>query len=125
MAGMSIASPNVLTLLGELFHTLDMENPPWRQRLTAAIEADPRSMNRISLDAGFARNHVGQFINDEKGPKIDTLLKLCRTLNVSPTYILLGYHLDHLSEQILQLLLQAPVEEREALLALLRARLRP
>jgi transcriptional regulator with XRE-family HTH domain len=124
-AGKSTAHQNVRALLSDLFDSLDMPNPPWRQRLIAAIKADGRSPNRLSLDSGMSRNHVGQFLNDEKGPKIDTLLRICRTLNVSPTFILLGFDIDPASEQILELLSRATPEQRQTLLAFLRAQLRP
>lgn len=63
----------------------------WYSRLLEAIEADPRSLKKISADIGHGVNYIQQMIKDEKEPGSDKLAKLLDTLGQEAAlYVMTG-----------------------------------
>lgn len=63
----------------------------WYSRLLEAIEADPRSMKRLSSDIGRGPNYIQQMINDGKEPGSDKLAKLLDALGPDAAlYVMTG-----------------------------------
>jgi len=94
----------------------------WRERLIAAVDADPRSDRAISLAAGLGPNFVNELRRQDKEPGVKKVLKLARELNVSLTHLFLGRAATPEDDEFFELLGAASEAERESLLALLRAR---
>jgi hypothetical protein len=72
------------------------------QRLREAIDADGRSDSAISTAAGFTRSYVSHIFNQGADPSVESLLKLCATLDVSPAYILTGAQVTPEGERLLK-----------------------
>ena len=96
-----------------------MANEPWRIRLKAAFEADGRSMNAVSLAAECAPNYLQGILAGDKEPGLARFMRLCRAMNVSPTYILTGSEVSPDTEEVMAALEKNP-SKRAAILALLR-----
>lgn len=94
----------------------------WRERLLAAVDADPRSDRAISLKAGLGPNFLNNLRNNETEPGIKKVLKLAQELNVSLAALFLGQETTPEDEEFLTLLQSASSAERDGLLTLLRAR---
>ena len=90
----------------------------WRARLQAALDKDGRSMRDVSLAAKLSAGYVHGILRDGKEPTLDRFIRICRALNVSATYVLLGAQVSPEAEQIVRLLEDRP-EQRDAILALL------
>jgi transcriptional regulator with XRE-family HTH domain len=76
-------------------------------------------MRSASLRAGLGHNYIHGILKEDKDATVDRLLAICKALNVSPAFILLGQTAPPEVEELL-LLMQANPERREAILALLR-----
>lgn len=99
-----------------------MEEPAWRIRLLAAIDADRRSDNAISEETdGVGRNFVGQFRNDRKMPGVDNFLALCDALNVSPIYIITGLNITSDDQEMIRIYSRLRDEPRAHFLRFLRS----
>lgn len=109
-----------LTVCYEIAAMVMMED--WRERLLAAVDADPRSDRAISLKAGLGANFVNQLRNSATEPGIKKVLRLAAELNVSLAALFYGQDTTPEDEEFLSLLKSASAGEREGLLALLRAR---
>ena len=96
-----------------------MANELWRIRLKAAFEADGRSMNAVSLAAKCAPNYMQGILAGDKEPGLVRFMRLCRAMNVSPTYILTGSEVSPDTEEVVAALEENP-SKRAAILALLR-----
>lgn len=92
----------------------------WLGRIRAAIEADGRSLRAISVAAGLGPNYVSEMIGKKKVPAVDKLLRLCRELKVSATFILTGADISGDSEEMLSLLGKLSVEEQATVQSLVR-----
>lgn len=96
--------------------------PDWKERLIAAVDADPRSDRAISLDAKLGPNFVNELRNTDKEPSLKRILKLAAELKLSTTYLFLGNELTQEDEEFIKLLRESSEAERDAFLAILRAR---
>lgn len=96
--------------------------PDWRERLIAAVDADPRSDRAISLAAKLGPNFVNELRNTDKEPSLKRILKLASELGLSTTYLFLGNELTTEDEEFIKLLRESTEPERDAFLAILRAR---
>lgn len=94
----------------------------WRERLLAAVDADPRSDRAISLAAGLGPNFVNQLRNNETEPGIKKVLRLAAELKVSLAALFYGDDITPDDEEFLRLLRAATAAERDGLLTFLRAR---
>lgn len=78
----------------------------WFPRLLAAIEADPRSKRKLSLDAGLGPNFVQQMIADKKQPGADKLQALLDALGYTQMiYILTGIEMTEKDEEAVKAIL--------------------
>lgn len=98
--------------------------PGWRERLIEAADADPRSDRAISLDAKLGPNFVNELRNTAKEPSVKKVLRLAETLNVSLTHLFLGSDTTSEDEEFLELLRNAPENDRRDILTILQARRR-
>lgn len=92
----------------------------WLDRLQEAIRKDGRRPRTISQAAGLGPNYLGEMVNKGKIPGIDKLMKLCKELNVSATFILTGSAVSPESEEMLAILGSLEADEQETLLRLAR-----
>ena len=94
----------------------------WKERLIAAVDADGRSDRAISLAAKLGPNFVNELRNTDKEPSLKRILKLATELRLSTTFLFLGNELTPEDEEFIKLLRESPEPERDAFLAILRAR---
>lgn len=86
----------------------------WFPRLLQALKDDPRSMRKISMDAGLGPNFVQQMISDGKQPGVDKLAKLLDALGYTKMiYILTGISFTEADAAAVRLLLGLPPETRQ------------
>lgn len=111
--------------MSEIADIPGMDDGGWRHRLRAAVDGAGKSQRAVSLAAGLGPGYVNSLFNEEKDPTIQNLIKVCRALGVSLSYVLYGYEMSGETEEILRLLQDADAEERDAFLKLLRSRRRP
>ena len=93
----------------------------WRSRLLTAVDADPRSDRAISVEAGLGVNFVNELRNGSKVARVDKVLAVAKTLNVSLGYIFSGFDLTSQDEADLALFLSLTPENRQAILSLARS----
>lgn len=89
-------------------------NGDWYDRLRAAIQKEldkGRSEREIGHAAGLSANYVNQIMHKRINAGSDNVLKLCRALNVSPSYIFSGIERGSIEEEAAAVL--AGLSERE------------
>ena len=80
----------------------DMErDDSWRERLRAAIDADPRSKRAIATAAGLNPAYLYEILSRGQTPTIVTVQAVCGVLGVSVLHVITGHQLDERSERIL------------------------
>ena len=94
----------------------------WKERLLDAVARDGRSDRAISLAAGLGPNFVNHLRQNETEPGIKKVLRLADELNVSLSTLFLGKDTSPEDEEFLKYLQSTTADERDALLALIRAR---
>jgi len=104
--------------LESLCKTAIMSGVDWRERLEQAILEDGRSLRDLSLAAGLSHGYLHGILRDDKEPKLDRFIQICREIGVSPAYVLLGVNVSPEAEAIIRLL-DADPAARDAVLALL------
>jgi transcriptional regulator with XRE-family HTH domain len=96
-----------------------------REIIACAVLPQPdgtrRSYMSISLDAGFGRNYVQTLLKRGTFPKYDSLVRLCRVLGTSPSYILFGASATPDDEELLRRIQALPPEKQHAIRTLLNA----
>ena len=92
----------------------------WLDRFREAVEADGRSARAISLAAGLGPNYVSEMLTKDKEPGIDKLLRLCKEVDVSATYILTGAPVSAESEEFLEAVSDLPADRRSTVMSLVR-----
>ena len=92
----------------------------WRERLDRTISERGETMRSASLKAGLGHNYIHGILKEGKDSTVDRLLAICKALNVSPAFILLGQDAPPEAEALLLLMQNSP-ERRQAILALLRS----
>ena len=92
----------------------------WRERLERTISERGETMRSASLKAGLGHNYIHGILKEDKDATVDRLLAICKALNVSPAFILLGQDAPPEVEALLLLMQNSP-ERRQAILALLRS----
>ena len=90
-------------------------NESWRERLLAAIEASDVSERQIGIRAGVGQSWVSDFKNMGKPPRLETFLKVCQFLGVSPAHILTGLPVTPETEAILRGLASLTPRQRHQL----------
>lgn len=104
-----------------LRQTWGMANDDWRERLEAAVSKDGRSFRDISLAAGLSHGYLHGILRDNKEPTLDRFVRICKVLNISVAYALMGMDITRETEQIISEI-EADGERRTAILQLLQAR---
>ena len=94
----------------------------WRERLLAAVDADPRPDRTISLAAGLGPNFINQLRHSNKQPGINNVLRLAEELQVSRSALFLGRDISADEEEFLTLLRSASDAQKSGLMLLLRGR---
>ncbi|MEY1555300.1 helix-turn-helix domain-containing protein [Yoonia sp. R2331] len=95
-----------------------MSDDLWRGRLEAAVERDGRSMRDISLAARLSHGYLHGILRDNKEPTLDRFIRICKELDVSLSYALLGAEITKETETIVSGL-ESDAKTRAAILALL------
>lgn len=95
-----------------------MTRDSWRERLEAAAAEDNRSFREISLAAGLSHGYLHGILRDNKEPTLDRFSKICKELNKSTAFILLGANISAETEEIIKALEDHP-DKRAAILSLL------
>lgn len=90
-----------------------------RLRLEEAQKKKGYSMRRTALESGLSETTVYGILKQGKDPRATTLLKICDTLGVSVSWVLLGDNPNPDSDEILRHLQENP-SKRDAILSLLR-----
>lgn len=98
-----------------------MNHPPWKQRLLDRIASDRRSERAISLASGLGENYVNQIKTTRDGVGVEALLKLCKTLNVSVAYILLGVKMSPVEQDVLTIYSRLGEDQQVSFLTFLRS----
>ncbi|RCL01008.1 MAG: hypothetical protein JSC188_000749 [Candidatus Tokpelaia sp. JSC188] len=94
----------------------------WRQRLAKSLEKSQKSKRSISLAAGMGPGYLHSILVEEKDPTIESLVKVCKELQVSIAYIIYGYEVTPIQEEFLRLFELASPADRQAILTFLRSR---
>src|ERR1051325_9111440 len=63
-----------------------MADEAWRKRLQDALKQSGRSKREISIKAGKGAGYVHSILSEGKDPTIESLIAVCRELNVSLTW---------------------------------------
>lgn len=95
----------------------------WFQRLIDAIDADCRSHNQLSEDAGLGRNYIQQMVKYGKqptGPKLEAILNALGGGKLA-VYVMTGLDITDEDLDTLRLLQEADDEIRSNVIAILRA----
>ena len=98
-----------------------MAREDWRIRLKAALDADGRSMNAVSVAAECAPNYLQGILTRGQTPTLDRFFRVCHELKVSPSFVLTGFSVSPETESIVAALEDHP-DKRAAILALLDRR---
>lgn len=91
----------------------------WQGRLQAAIDASGMSKRQVSLKAGLGEAYVSQLLSMRKEPSTANLAKVCEALNVSFSWIVLGFEMDAELEALAAAWSRMPRERQLALLTFL------
>lgn len=78
----------------------------WQTRLIDAINAateNGETIKGITVKADVNRSQIDDMMRKGTRPRVDTFLKLCRALKISPFYVLTGIDQDRRTYQILSL----------------------
>lgn len=100
---------------------MSMIEQDWQMRLVSAIEASGRPMSVISREAGLGPNYVHQMIKYRKMPSADAVVRLCRVLRVSLTYIFTGIEMTADEQEILMRIVSLRPDQKQSLLAFVRS----
>jgi transcriptional regulator with XRE-family HTH domain len=98
-----------------------MADEAWRERLEEARIKSGRSKRSVSLGAKMGPGYYHSIMAEGKDPTIDSLIAICRELNVSLTWIIYGFEISPATEQLLSLIEENP-EDRAAVLQILQKR---
>jgi lambda repressor-like predicted transcriptional regulator len=102
------------------------ERPDWLVRLIDAAEAyiarHGSSLSSVSVKAGLHRNFLTQLMADDwREPQFGNVVKICRSIGVSITYIVTGAEMTQEQEVLLSHLARISPEQQRSVLALLES----
>ena len=97
-----------------------MTKQTWRDRLEAVLQRDGRSMREVSMSANLSHGYLHGILRENKEPTLDRFERICRELDVSVAYVLLGLDLSADTEAILQAI-EGNEARRRALLEFLQS----
>jgi len=76
----------------------------WFDRFLEAVQADPRGMRQISLDAGCGVNYVQQLVKNRKQPTVSRFASVLDVLgSAASTYVITGITISQEEQAILSL----------------------
>lgn len=93
----------------------------WKDKLRAALEDRSMSMRAASLGAGLGPGVVNSWFKDNKDPSMSNLLAVCRFAGIDSAFVLLGFHINDKTVELLRLIEENP-DRRDGILHLLRAK---
>lgn len=99
-----------------------MADEGWRARLAAAVAASGKSMREISLAAQCGPGYLYDILEIGKEPTVARLIRLCREIPVSVSFIVLGFELSAENEELLVDWALLPKEDRDPIRRLIRRR---
>jgi transcriptional regulator with XRE-family HTH domain len=105
----------------EISHITVMNSDAWRTRIEEAVREDGRSLRDISLAAGLSHGYLHGILRDGKEPTLDRFTKICKTLNVSLAYALMGIDVSDSHMALIQEI-ERGGPRADAILSLLRAK---
>jgi len=102
------------------------ERPDWLVRLINSVEAykaqHGSSFRSISKASGLGDNFLSQLnAKDWKEPQFGSVVAICRTINVSITYIVTGAEMSPKQELLLQHLSRLSEEQQQSVLTFLES----
>lgn len=77
-------------------------NVKWLDRLLSEVEKSELSDRQISVLSGIDPSYINKFKKKPKDLGTETLLKICKTLEVSPIYIITGANITPAHEELLK-----------------------
>jgi hypothetical protein len=81
-----LSADRILALQDELrVEAVGEKERPLIQALRDAIEADPRTINAIAVEAGLSAAAVWRFVQGERGLSLDSAAALCEVLGLGLT----------------------------------------
>lgn len=89
-----------------------------RRRLRESLEKSGRSMRSVSLGAKLAHGYMNSILNEGKEPTVQNLAKICREMDVSLAWIMLGIHASPRAVKLISYMEQHP-DRVDSILALL------
>ena len=94
----------------------------WFERFLEALQADPRGMRQISLDAGCGVNYVQQLVTNKKEPTVGRFVRVLDTLGAATAlYVITGLRVTSEDEGFLRLALRLDSKSRADLASFLAA----
>lgn len=97
--------------------------PAWLHRLRTSVAASSMKGREICRKAGIGQSVLSEILSGANTPKIDTLIKICEALSVTPGYILDGAETDPRSNSMLRQWNALPEEQQDAVLSVIDAML--
>lgn len=98
----------------------------WYARLLEAIEADQRSLKKLSADIGQGQNYIQQMIKDGKEPGSDKLAKLLDALGRDAAlYVMTGVSISAADLDFIRAFKAIPPAAQAQAVAFFRALLAP
>lgn len=89
-------------------------NTDWQNRLAEIVDADPRSLRAISMDANLGPNYLFQMIKGGKQPTIDKLYAILDQFQDGDAlYVLLGVRITRADLGLLHSLSELPPGAQE------------
>lgn len=107
--------------ISEISQLKGMYDDEWRTRIETAAKEDGRSLRDISLAAGLSHGYLHGILRDGKEPTLDRFTKICKALNMSTAYALMGINVTDAQLELIQEI-ERGGPRADAILALLRSR---
>lgn len=79
-----------------------------RLRLESAIKEQGRSMNDVSLSAGFSKGYLHNIIKRDQVPTVDKLEAICNELGISMLWVMYGLDVPSGAEEVFEVMRNDP-----------------
>lgn len=79
-----------------------------RQRLRDSLAESGRSMRNVSLEAGLAHGYLNSILNEGKEPTVPNIARICREMDVSLAWILLGINASPRAVKLIEFMERNP-----------------
>ena len=78
---------------------------PMGQRMKARRKELKISQGQLAEDVGVSNNHISSIETGKETPSLDTFIRICNGLKVTPDYLLLGcMHSNNISQNMIDCL---------------------